>query len=161
MTIERLQAHWGFSRMPFSRDLAPGMLVATRSHAEAVARISWLISESALGIVTGEVGAGKTVAARAATAALDHRHLVIYLGNPAAGVRGYYRHIERTPEFVWSCNRNRLMPDQEVTGSDAESDAVRPRGPPESRDCLGFTHEHPACSAVFKQATPKAPSACY
>jgi type II secretory pathway predicted ATPase ExeA len=96
MTIERLQAHWGFSRMPFGRDLAPSMLVATRSHSEAVARIGWLISEGALGIVTGEVGAGKTVAARAATTALDHRHLVIYLGNPSVGVRGYYRHIIAT-----------------------------------------------------------------
>jgi type II secretory pathway predicted ATPase ExeA len=96
MTIERLQAHWGFTRMPFGRDLAPGMLVSTRSHSEAVARIGWLVSEGALGIVTGEVGAGKTVAARAATAALDHRHLVIYLGNPAVGVRGYYRHIVAT-----------------------------------------------------------------
>lgn len=93
MTIERLQAHWGFTRMPFGRDLAPSMLVATRSHSEAVARINWLIAEGALGAVTGEVGAGKTVAARAATATLDHRHLVIYLGNPAMGVRGYYRHI--------------------------------------------------------------------
>jgi len=96
MTIERLQAHWGFSRMPFGRDLAPGMLVTTRGHAEAVARISWLIAEGALGVLTGEVGAGKTVAARAATATLDHRHVVIYLGNPAGGVRGYYRDIVTT-----------------------------------------------------------------
>jgi hypothetical protein len=26
VTIERLQAHYGLSRMPFGRDLAPGML---------------------------------------------------------------------------------------------------------------------------------------
>jgi len=93
MSIERLQAHFGFTRMPFGRELAPGMLLATRAHAEAVARITWVIDEGAIGVITGEVGAGKSVAARAATAALDHRHLVIYLGNPAVGVRGYYRHI--------------------------------------------------------------------
>ena len=37
------------------------------------------------------VGSGKTVAARAATAALDaSRHTTIYLGNPAIGARGLY-----------------------------------------------------------------------
>ncbi len=44
-----------------------------------------------LGVVTGEVGAGKTVAIRAALAALDtSRHTTIYLVNPAVGGRGLY-----------------------------------------------------------------------
>lgn len=93
MTIDRLQAHYGFTRMPFGRDLAPGMLFTSRAHSEAVARISWLIGEGAIGVLTGEVGAGKTVAARAAVAGLDHRFAVLYLGNPAVGARGFYRHI--------------------------------------------------------------------
>ena len=47
-----------------------------------------------LGVITGEVGVGKTVAARAALAAIDPtRHTVIYLGNPATGVRGIHHHI--------------------------------------------------------------------
>ena len=36
MTIDRLRAHWGFTRMPFAKDLAPSMLHTHRSHAEAV-----------------------------------------------------------------------------------------------------------------------------
>ena len=92
MTLDRLQAHYGFTRMPFGRSLAPGMLHRHTAHAEAVARISWCITERALGVVTGEVGAGKTVAVRAAIAALDtSRHTTIYLGNlapaPAADPR--------------------------------------------------------------------------
>ena len=91
MTLDRLQAHYGFTRMPFGRALAPGMLHRHTAHAEAVARISWCITERALGVVTGEVGAGKTVAVRAAIAALDtSRHTTIYLGNPAVGGRGLY-----------------------------------------------------------------------
>src|ERR1022692_1997826 len=43
--------------MPFRRDLAPGMLHRHAPHAEAAARISWCISEQALGVITGEVGA--------------------------------------------------------------------------------------------------------
>jgi type II secretory pathway predicted ATPase ExeA len=94
--IERLRAHYGFSRTPFGRGLAPQMLHRHRTHAEAVARITWLVAERALGVVTGEVGAGKTVAARAAVAALDPtRHTVIYLPNPMIGERGLYTHIVR------------------------------------------------------------------
>ena len=80
--------------MPFGKALAPQMLHRHASHAEAVARISWCISERALGVVTGAVGAGKTAAIRAALAGLDaSRHTTIYLGNPAVGGRGLYSGI--------------------------------------------------------------------
>ena len=80
--------------MPFGKDLAPGMLHRHAGHAEAAARISWCITEQALGVITGEVGAGKTVAARAALAALDPtRHTLIYLANPTIGTRGLHHQI--------------------------------------------------------------------
>jgi type II secretory pathway predicted ATPase ExeA len=102
--IQRLCSHYGFTRSPFGRDLAPSMLHQHHGHAEAVARITWLIAEHAIGVVTGEVGAGKTVAARAAVAALDPvRHTIIYLANPLVGQRGLYaeivRHLGGTPRF--------------------------------------------------------------
>jgi len=94
VTIEHLQAHYGFTKTPFGRALAPQMLHRHASHGEAVARIGWCIAERALGVVTGEVGAGKTVAVRAALAGLDSsRHTTIYLGNPAVGARGLYHGI--------------------------------------------------------------------
>jgi len=104
MTIENLQAHYGFTRMPFTKALAPQMLHRHNAHAEAVARIGWCLTERALGVITGEVGAGKTVAVRAALASLDaSRTTVIYLGNPAVGARGLYAGIVTalggTPRF--------------------------------------------------------------
>lgn len=94
MSVQRLQAHWGFTKMPFGRSLAPSMLHRHGGHAEAVARIGWCIDQHALGVITGEVGAGKTVAVRAATASLDSsRHVVIYLPNPSVGVRGMLHHV--------------------------------------------------------------------
>ncbi|CAN5869423.1 ExeA family protein [soil metagenome] len=94
MSIERLRTHYGFARMPFGRDLAPSMLHRSAAHGEAVARITWCVEERALGVVTGEVGSGKTVAARAAVSELDaSRHSIIYLGNPAVGARGLYAAI--------------------------------------------------------------------
>ncbi len=94
MSIDRLRAHYGFTRMPFGKDLAPGMLHAHNAHAEAVARMNWCIAEQAIGVISGECGAGKTVAARAAVAGLDaSRHTVLYLGTPGVGMRGIYTTI--------------------------------------------------------------------
>ena len=91
MSLDKLCSFYGFTRTPFRRDLAPGMLHRHAGHAEAVARIRWCINETALGVITGEVGAGKTVALRAALAELDaSRYTVIYLPNPAVGARGLY-----------------------------------------------------------------------
>ena len=104
MTIQNLQAHYGFTRTPFGRALAPQMLHRHGAHAEAVARIGWCLTERALGVITGEVGAGKTVAVRAALAGLDaSRTTIIYQPNPAVGARGLYAGIVTalggTPRF--------------------------------------------------------------
>jgi type II secretory pathway predicted ATPase ExeA len=104
VSVVRLQQYYGFSRLPFGRDLAPAMLHRHPSHSEAVARISWCVDQRAIGVITGEVGAGKTVAVRAATANLDpSRHVIIYLANPTIGVRGMLQHIVaalgHTPAF--------------------------------------------------------------
>ena len=95
--IDRLRAFYGFTRMPFGRDLAPGMLHRHTAHAEAAARITWCVGEKALGVLTGEVGVGKTAAARAALSALDStRHTLIYLGNPTVGARGVLHAVVST-----------------------------------------------------------------
>jgi type II secretory pathway predicted ATPase ExeA len=89
-----LKNHYGFTRTPFGKDLAPSMLHRYPAHAEAVARITWCARERALGVITGEVGAGKTVAARAATASLDQtRHTLLYLPDPTTGTRGIHHHL--------------------------------------------------------------------
>ncbi|MGH2704864.1 MAG: ExeA family protein [Actinomycetota bacterium] len=97
--------------MPFGKELAPGMLYRSKAHAEALARITWLIAERAMGVVTGEVGAGKTVAARAAAAALDaSRHALIYLAQPGTGVRGIYVEIVRSLGGTPCFQRSNLVP---------------------------------------------------
>ena len=84
-------AHFGFAKTPFTKRIAARDLMARTAHAEAIARIGFCIAEAALGVVCGEVGAGKTVAVRAATAALDRtRYQVIYIPNPTIGTRGLY-----------------------------------------------------------------------
>ena len=89
-----LRNHYGFTRTPFGKDLAPSMLHHYPGHAEAVARITWCARERAVAVITGEVGAGKTVAARAAIAGLDQtRHTLIYLADPTTGTRGIHHTV--------------------------------------------------------------------
>jgi type II secretory pathway predicted ATPase ExeA len=102
--LDKLQSFFGFTRMPFGRDLAVGMLHRHSGHAETVARITWTITTRSLGVVTGEVGVGKTVSVRAALTGLDaSRHHPIYIPNPHIGTRGIYQQIAtslgHTPRF--------------------------------------------------------------
>src|SRR5262249_54163948 len=80
----------------FGKAIAAKDLFARQAHAQATARISFCITETLLGVITGDVGAGKTVAVRAAVAGLDPtRHQVIYVANPAFGTRGLYVQVVR------------------------------------------------------------------
>ena len=97
-------AHFGFTATPFSKSIPADRLFQRTGHLEAVARIQYCIAESALGVLTGDVGAGKSVALRAAVSGLDRtRYTVIYLANPSGGCRGLYVAITTalgaTPRF--------------------------------------------------------------
>lgn len=92
--IENLQSHYGFTTMPFGRDVPVQALHPHPGHREAVARIQWCVDQRQLGVLTGEVGAGKTVAVRAALARLEaSRHQVIYIADPTVGMRGIQSQI--------------------------------------------------------------------
>ncbi|HEX6448584.1 MAG TPA: AAA family ATPase [Trebonia sp.] len=89
--IANLQSHYGFTRMPFTKDVPVAALFSSAACKEAVARLRWLISARGLGVITGEVGAGKTASLRAAVDGLDaSRHALVYLPNPKVGVRGIH-----------------------------------------------------------------------
>ena len=91
MTRAPWVTHFGFTRTPFSKTIPASQLCDRASHQEAVARIRFCIGESLLGVITGEVGVGKTVALRAATSQLDPTaHHIIYVATPTFGARGLY-----------------------------------------------------------------------
>ena len=112
MSIQRLQAHWGFTRMPFGRrPRTRGCCTATTATPKPSPGSAGASTEHRPGVITGEVGAGKTVAVRAATAALDTtRTRVIYLPNPSVGVRGMLHHIVATLGQVPSFYTATLVP---------------------------------------------------
>ncbi len=74
--IDAVVTRFGLARMPFGRDLPPSRLHRHHDCGEAAARIAWAVSEKTIAMITGEVG-----------------HTVIYIGNPATGVRGILAHV--------------------------------------------------------------------
>ena len=89
-------AHFGLKRTPFGKSIPAKDLYGRLAHQEAIARINFCVVENALGVITGDVGAGKTVSVRAAVSTLDPtRHQIIYVSNPAFGTRGLYVTIVR------------------------------------------------------------------
>jgi len=92
--LDKIQSFFGFTTMPFGRGLAPGMLFRSHDNAQAVARISYGITSRGITVITGEVGVGKTVAARAAIdRAEPARYHLIYIPDPTVGARGIYHHV--------------------------------------------------------------------
>ena len=49
-------AHFGLARTPFGKSIPARDLFPRQAHAEAIARISFCVVESALGVVTGTSG---------------------------------------------------------------------------------------------------------
>jgi type II secretory pathway predicted ATPase ExeA len=88
------QEFYGFTSLPFSRMRATKDLFPTVSQKELGARLTYLVRERGFGLVTGEIGSGKSTAVRAFAANLDfNRYLVVYLANPTTGITGLYRDL--------------------------------------------------------------------
>lgn len=88
------QEYYGFTRTPFSTNIPPHELFAANDQKELAARLNFLVRQSGIGLLTGEIGSGKSTAVRSFAASLDaNRYLVIYLANPLVGMTGLYRDL--------------------------------------------------------------------
>lgn len=88
------QEFYGFVAMPFSRGLATAKLFVANAQEELKARLSYLVRERGIGLITGEIGSGKSTAVRAFVESLDPtRYTVVYTANPLIGITGFYREV--------------------------------------------------------------------
>lgn len=76
---------------PFSKELHPTHCYAFRGHQEASARLDLMVEHRTLGVLTGEVGSGKSTLIRRLFASLDTiRYLPIYLCHAHLKPREFY-----------------------------------------------------------------------
>ena len=86
--------HFAFTRLPFENDLLTDQLFESNAHREAEARLKHLVELRGIGLLTGEVGAGKTTVCRHVTANL-HPGLfrVYYVSLTTGNVLDMYKSI--------------------------------------------------------------------
>ncbi|HEY1098828.1 MAG TPA: AAA family ATPase [Myxococcota bacterium] len=80
------EAFYGLTRRPFGKSPDPAFLFHSRGHAEALARLVTAAEDGDLAVLTGEVGAGKTLLTRALVdelgESLGDRARVVLIVNP-------------------------------------------------------------------------------
>jgi general secretion pathway protein A len=87
-------AHFGFTHYPFDRALQPDELYASSAAREAQARLHHLIELRGIGLITGEVGSGKTTVCRQLSAALHPgRYRLFYVPLSTGNVLDMYKAI--------------------------------------------------------------------
>ncbi len=86
--------HFAFTRFPFENTLLADELYVSAARREAEARLTHLIELRGIGLLTGEVGSGKTTVCRQVTAGLHPgRYRVYYVSLTTGNVLGMYKAI--------------------------------------------------------------------
>ena len=76
-----MEAFFGFKKTPFSDSPDAKQLFASQAWTQAKARLQFLAEHHGAGLLTGEVGSGKSTAARTFTAGLNpNLYKILYLG---------------------------------------------------------------------------------
>ena len=89
-----LNDFYGFQHTPFTKSTAAKDLYPSRGHREAQGRLSFALQECLPTLLTGDVGTGKSTAARAFAHSLDRNlYAIVYLSNPHLTIPSLYRHI--------------------------------------------------------------------
>jgi type II secretory pathway predicted ATPase ExeA len=86
--------HFGFSRLPFSKNLSPKEAFPTASYTEALARLQYGIGSEDFLLLTGPVGVGKSVALLSLIHSLDpNAYCPIYIRGNDLGEGELYKSI--------------------------------------------------------------------
>jgi type II secretory pathway predicted ATPase ExeA len=95
------QQFFGFEATPFSKTIATPDVLATPSVKELTARLNLVVKERGIGLVTGDIGSGKSTAVRAFLASLDpNKHVIVQLAAPMASPGALYRSLLFAPAIL-------------------------------------------------------------
>ena len=109
--------HFGLARHPFVKDIVPEDLFVSAANRELEVRLGHLLDLRGIGLVTGEVGSGKTTLCRKVTAALHNGlYRVFYVPLTTGNVMDLYKSIawelglptERSRAALYRCIHNEV-----------------------------------------------------
>lgn len=109
--------HFGLARHPFGKDLAPEELFVSGANRELEVRLGHLLDLRGIGLVTGEVGSGKTTLCRKVTSALHNGlYRVLYVPLTTGNAMDLYKCIswelgletERSRAALYRCIRSEV-----------------------------------------------------
>ena len=85
---------YGFRKTPFTKDVPSSELFPSEQHKELLARLQYMVQQRWFGLVSGEIGAGKSTAIRALHALLNpSRHRFLYVSQSGLAPRAFYREL--------------------------------------------------------------------
>jgi type II secretory pathway predicted ATPase ExeA len=85
------EEYWGLREKPFRKTPDPRYLFLNDTYEEALERLAFAVEEMELALLTGEVGAGKTLLTRALVDRLGERYEVGMILNPRLSPRQFLR----------------------------------------------------------------------
>lgn len=89
-----ISKHFGWNYTPFQKDVQTKCLFQTKQFKELQARLTFMIQQRSFGLITGEVGAGKSTAIRALKDRLEeNQYVFLYLSDSALKPRDFYREM--------------------------------------------------------------------
>ncbi len=85
---------FGLTSTPFSKEIPTNNLYQSTSFKECMARLHYMVRTRSFGLLSGEIGSGKSTAIRALRDALDVvKYRFIYLNDSSLKPRDFYREI--------------------------------------------------------------------
>lgn len=89
-----LAEFFGFRVLPFSKEIPTTDLFPCAQHQELLARLQYCVRHRAFGLITGEVGSGKTTAIRTLYDLLDRsRNPFVYIADSKLTPTAFYRDV--------------------------------------------------------------------
>jgi type II secretory pathway predicted ATPase ExeA len=86
------EQYFGLVDTPFTRHIPVTHLHGSQAHEELVARMQYVVQSRGFGVVTGEIGSGKSTTVRALFRKLDgSRYRLLYLSDASLNPRSFYR----------------------------------------------------------------------
>ena len=103
-------AFFGFKKAPFATDIKASEILITPELTDVEQRFSYVVGLGAIGLITGEVGSGKTTALRYALEKLHpSEYRTLYITASSGSIMEFYRQVVDNLDIHFASNSKTVM----------------------------------------------------